>query len=382
MMIKGSALIFFAWGFWYLVGSSSCKSNEGSVSIVNFHIRYAYGQKVYLETIPLPNEKMRIIDSEIIKNGNDRIVFKIQGDEERPYEVRVKESPLNIMFINDASPVEIDGNFLHPEQYKVQGSPGTTALNNFMQQQAALMQENRKESYILDSLKKSGTSPGRIDSLQQKVQMGLANFFRRYINFADTISSSGAFLYIFNQVDYGDNNDSLKNFIIRAAHRFPEAKRVQQLKEETLEFLKIFEEEYNVGDQLPAVELPDNTGNMFSTSLLKGKYVFMDFWSTWCARCMAYDDEKIKAKKMFPPGKFDIVSIAYDDQTEAWKSYIAGRKLDWHQLIDEKMWNGIAEKTFKIDSIPFNFILDPNGKVLYKAVKKDSLLPILKRIIR
>src|SRR6185369_14055447 len=159
-------------------------------------------------------------------------------------------------------------------------------------------------------------------------------------------------------------------------------KQIQKLKDETLDYLKIFEEEYNVGDVLPELVLPDRMGIKFSTYSLKGKFVFIDFWSTWCEACMQYDKEKEKAKKIFAPEKFEIVSIALDAEKEAWKNYLQQKKYDWPQLIDEKMWNGPTRKAYKIDSIPFNFLVAPDGRVLAKAIKPDSVVAVISKNIK
>ena len=73
------------------------------------------------------------------------------------------------------------------------------------------------------------------------------------------------------------------------------------------------------------------------------------------------------------PANFEIVSIAIDSETEMWKDKIYSQQLNWIQLIDEKMWQGKAVQTFKIDSIPFNFLVDEKGIVIKKAIPRDSV---------
>jgi thiol-disulfide isomerase/thioredoxin len=368
--------------FWILTLSLSCSNKESSVTMLTFHIHFAYGHKVYLETVPAINEKTETIDSALVKNGNDSITFHIPKREERPYKIKVKGTDLSIIFINDSPEIIIEANILHPQDYLVQRSPATTALKIFMDGQAKLMEKYRERSSRMDSLKAKKTPAPILDSLTHELNHELADFFQRYINFADTISSPGAFLYIYNNVDFGSDHSGLKKFILHAAGRFPSHPQVQKLKNETLEFLKIFEEEYNVGDELPAIELPDINGNRFSTSLVKGKYVLIDFWGTWCDPCLKYDRYKKQVRSSFSPDKLEMVSIALEPEKEIWKNYVQRNQFDWHQLVDEQVWHGEVTRVFKIDSIPFNFILAPNGKIVYKAVKPDSLLPVLQKIIR
>jgi hypothetical protein len=83
-----------------------------------------------------------------------------------------------------------------------------------------------------------------------------------------------------------------------------------------------------------------------------------------------------------PGAKFEIVSVAIDSEKEDWELILEKENLNWTQLIDEKMWQGTAVKTLKFDSIPFNFLVNPEGRIIAKAIKPDSLLPVLHRLVK
>jgi hypothetical protein len=97
---------------------------------------------------------------------------------------------------------------------------------------------------------------------------------------------------------------------------------------------------------------------------------------------LKYDQVKAIAKTNFPNDRFEIVSIALDSEKDAWRHYIEAHKFTWVQLIDEKMWRGPTLKAYSIDSIPFNFLLAPDGKILSKAIKPDSLISVLSKLIK
>jgi len=364
-------------GFFILL---ACNKQVAKTKI-RFHIHHAYGFQAYLESIPFAGQKREVIDSATIKNGNDVITFIIPEKEERPYKLKIRDSRMDILVINDRPEMTVEADIIKPDEYTLENSPATISVKNFLSGQAKLGTETRNLFARIDSLKSTGSAKNISDSLSKKYDRDLSAFFRQYINYADTVSSPAAFLYIYNNVDFGKDFAGLKNFITKAARRFPNHSQVQKLKNETIDFLKIFEEEYNVGDQLPELKLPDKYGRIFSTLSLKGKYVFMDFWSTWCEPCLQYDEKKELARKNFPASEFEIVSIALDPEKDSWKKYIQNNGYNWTQLIDEKMWQGPTIATYKIDSIPFNFILAPDGKILAKAVKPDSLLSRLRSLI-
>jgi thiol-disulfide isomerase/thioredoxin len=359
-----------------------CGKEEPSKTKVIFHIHHAYGHKVFLQTVPYTDEKPVTVDSATVKSGNDIIELFIPKGEERPYRVRIFESRIDILVINDSPAITVEANIFKPSEYTVKNSKATQSVKSFLDDQLKLSFKGRSDAAKIDSLKLKNAPKATMDSLTNEYNKGVANFFTQYTNYADTVSSPAAFLYIYNNVDFGNDRQGLKNFISKAAQRFPDNGEIQKLKQKTLEYLKIFELEYRVGDYLPELVLPDRNGNNFSTYFAKGKYVFMDFWSTWCGACLKYDQAKATAKKVFPGDKFEIVSIALDSEKDTWRRYIEANKLNWVQLIDEKMWRGPTVKAYSIDSIPFNFLLAPDGRVLLKAIKSDSVMSVLSKLIR
>ena len=379
-VFKYQFLVLCLISYFILLISCSDKKYSGRKFTLNIH--HAYGRKVFLETLPFQNEKKSVMDSATVKSGNDFISFNIPDTEERPFRLKIDESNLEIYFINDISETILEADILKTDDFKVIKSPATNSLKLFFNQQAYLREKGRKEFLLIDSLSRAKGSKLTIDSLTSEMNRQSKDFFHNYISFADTVSSSGAFLYVYNNIDFGKDYGALKNFIQKASQRFPHHQRIQQLKDETIEYLKIFEEEYNAGDYLPELILPGIEGKSISTFSMKGKYVFMDFWSTWCAPCLVYDKVKLNLKTKLPPDKFEIVSIALDSEKENWLNYLKGKNFSWPQLIDEKVWNGETIRRFKIDSIPFNFLLAPDGKILSKAIKPDSVLTVISNILK
>jgi thiol-disulfide isomerase/thioredoxin len=377
MKINLSVIGYFL-GFVFTI---SCNQKKPKTKIA-FRIHHAKGFKIFLQPLTFAGETKQILDSETVKSGNELIIFNVPASEQRPYNLKVWNSRLDIFFINDAPEITIEANILKPKEFSVQHSPATMSVKEFLDRQKKLAEQIQKKFEMSDSSKAKVISVQMSDSMFQEKNRTLSDFFQQYINYADTVSNPGAFLYIYNNIDFGKNYAGLKKFILKAAARFPSNKPIQHLKDETLDYLKTFEIEYTVGDYLPELHLPDQRGQEYYTSFLKSKYVFMDFWSTWCEACLKYDVPKSAAKKKFPADKFEIVSIALDAEKDAWKHYIEAKNYNWIQLIDEKMWQGPTLKTYRIDSIPFNFLLNPEGKIIYKAIKPDSLVPILSKLIK
>ncbi|WP_205944130.1 TlpA disulfide reductase family protein [Pedobacter sp. HDW13] len=80
----------------------------------------------------------------------------------------------------------------------------------------------------------------------------------------------------------------------------------------------------------------DNTGKQVTFSEFKGKYVFIDFWASWCGPCRAENPNVLKAYNKYKDKKFTIVGISLDDNEEKWKKAIEEDNIPWTQLSDLK----------------------------------------------
>ncbi len=368
--------------FVFLFSQSCSEEKDDRITKIEFHILHARDKVVYVETIPYTDEMREVVDSVKIGSGDFKGFLTIKNYEERPFQLRVTDTDIRITLINDVPEILVSVNIIKPDVFTIEKSPANSLLKNFFVGQSKIAEDGKIITDEIKELKDREDKPARYDSLALQLDKNLEVYFSYVKNFADTISSPGVFLAVYNNVDFGKDFTGLNKFISRASNRFPKHIRIQKLKNETLEYLKIFEEEYEIGQLLPSVQLNDTSGFSYITALSRGKYVFLDVWASWCGTCLKYDDAKLKAKSKFPVDKFEIVSIGLEPDKETWKAYIRSKKLKWIQLVDEKIWNGTAQRTFKIDSIPFNFLLAPDGRILRKAIPPDSVLSVLSDYIR
>jgi len=334
--------IFFWPGVVGVVGG--CHSQPHTRVVVR--IQSGHGQKLYLSPIPYGNEKGGAIDSAIVEDMTRDIVFNISG-EEHLYKLSFAHSGVKFIFINDVPELSIAGNFL-TTKYEVQHSPASAGLHRFQLEQAQLAQKTSDSAFTAIAI--------------------------RYRNFADTVKSPAAFMAVYDLIEFGRDYAAQSRFISAAAARFPSNPEIRLLQEDVKAFIKIMEEEFQPGEQLPSITLPDAEGHPFSTASLKGKCYLIDFWSTWCPQCLAYGSAKMELRKLFPTERFEIVSVAIDAETEDWEKEIHRQQSRWIQLIDTAMWQGVAVRTLKFDSIPFNFLVDPQGHILKKGIPPDSLV--------
>jgi peroxiredoxin len=126
------------------------------------------------------------------------------------------------------------------------------------------------------------------------------------------------------------------------------------------------------GNRSPEIKLPTIKGDTVALSSLKGKLVLIDFWGTWCAPCVEEQAELAKLyrkykQSTFNNGKgFEIYGVSLDAKKSNWENFIATNKIDWIQVSDLKFWRSPVAKTYNIQALPFNVLIDGKGIILAK----------------
>ena len=136
-----------------------------------------------------------------------------------------------------------------------------------------------------------------------------------------------------------------------------------------------------VGKQAPDLSLPDANGHTVSLASYKGKYLLVDFWASWCMPCRAENPNVVHVYNEFKDKNFAIVGVSLDKEKDAWQEAVRSDRLDWTQVSDLKFWESKAVSTFHFDGIPFNVLIDPQGKIIAQGLRGDDLENKLKEVL-
>jgi len=132
----------------------------------------------------------------------------------------------------------------------------------------------------------------------------------------------------------------------------------------------------------PNFDYENHKGGNVSLESLKGKYVYIDVWATWCGPCRAEIPFLKQLEEKYHGKNIEFVSISVDVEKdhEKWKTFVTDKALGGTQLYADKNWNSDFITSFRINSIPRFILIDPNGIVVDADAKRPSNPKLLEQL--
>lgn len=123
------------------------------------------------------------------------------------------------------------------------------------------------------------------------------------------------------------------------------------------------------GTMAPDFTLPDINGKQFKLSSLRGKYVILDFWGSWCSWCIKGMPEMKKYYDKYK-GKFEILGVDCNDTEARWKAAVEKHQIPWKHVRQSKETQNVSDD-YGVQGFPTKILIDPKGKIIKIIVGED-----------
>lgn len=366
-------------------GKSDEKAFEVSGTITNNS-----ATMIYLEHLPMATAQATVVDS--ARLGKDgKYELKSGSLESSVFNLRLDRSAYPFAsVINDVKKITVNVTFSKenkefPEKYEVKGSDASNKMKDFMFAFNSQLQAIYFKDQLADSLQKAGASDSAIAVLQTErsklavdARTLLDSSLQQSGNPALTMFVLGYYQSTANIAGYqlaGLGESEVKKIIDELAAKFPAHTRLAEIKKSLAGL---------VGSPAPEITLPDPNGTPVKLSSFRGKYVLVDFWASWCKPCRQENPNVVKAFNRFKDKNFAILGVSLDrpGQKDDWTNAIMQDKLTWTHVSDLMYWNSPIVPLYNISGIPYNVLVDPEGKIIGEKLFGEALEEKLAEVLK
>ena len=206
-------------------------------------------------------------------------------------------------------------------------------------------------------------------------------YLKKIIDLHHSESTAWLVLYAIRLSVRSKDTVNLNKYYSILKDKFPNSKQLQYANSEFSKDKKII-----VGGQIPEFKFAnlDNTNDTISTSTLKGKYVLVDLWGTWCGPCMLEMKYLDSAYKAFKDKNFTIYSLAVDANSKVVQNFRKNKwQMPWLHSLAEGAWDSEAVKLFEVVGVPKTFLIDPDGKIIETDnLRQEKLYQTLEKYLK
>lgn len=333
------------------------------------------------------------IDSAIVSGNTNTFHLSAKAKKESIYELVFGDNLLAIPIVNDVPEIKIDADLAKRDDfYESSESDATKSLQHLLSEFGKKNYEVGQDFADIDSLKKINASDSLLiaaTNVKNSAILSLNNYLKNFLQSSKNGTVSGIALGWASRSFSQQEFESSLNMLVK---KYPTSEPLVKMKKDYDMQKAMMQQQAQqqqsasssswVGQQAPELALPDVNGKTILLSSFRGKYVLVDFWASWCGPCRGENPNVVKAYNEFKDKNFAILGVSLDKDKDSWQQAIKEDKLAWQQVSDLKYWSSAAVGIYKFEGIPFNVLIDPQGKIIGQELRGSALESKLREVLQ
>lgn len=369
-----------------MFGCNNDKEDDGKFTLEG-NLANIPDQQVYLEQLFFSQQQPQVLDTAEVKSGKFKLAST--ATEDGLYRIRFEKVNSGFIFINDQPKINFKADL---NDVSLEGPDFNSPANRELKSLLLNIEGQRKNlvatSQGIDSMKKLGGNDSTIAAQSAKLATINDQFSKFIVGYIDTVSQPVIALFA---LGYTQSIDPavLGKVIPRLATRFPNHQGIAGIVSQYNDMLAQQSQPQpaaagtpGVGSMAPDFTMNDTEGKPFKLSQLKGKYVLVDFWASWCGPCRGENPNVVEAYNKFKNKNFTILGVSLDDNKEKWLQAIKADNLTWKHVSDLKGWENMTVSLYGYNGIPYNVLLDPEGKIIATTLREGALHAKLAEVLK